>query len=225
MMGFDTDDLDVYQIRRQHRNEEVRELIPSDYEGVMHCDRGKSYDAKELRDLNQQKCVGHVLRSIAEVLAYQEAEAAQFGVELKSLLQEEIALWKGHRAGEISDEEYTIRGRLLQSRVTQHLLDRELPDQDNRRLLEQIGKHDDRGNLLRFLHDERAEPTNNRAERALRSAVIARKVSHCSKNERGARAVEAYLSVIRTAVKRTGAFLVDSVLHLIPNPRPTGASP
>jgi hypothetical protein len=30
------------------------------------------------------------------------------------------------------------------------------------------------------------EPTNNSAERGLRSAVIPRKVSHCSKNERGA---------------------------------------
>lgn len=46
----------------------------------------------------------------------------------------------------------------------------------------------DRGNLLRFLRVEGLEPTNNRAERALRPAVIARKVSHCSKNQRGAEA-------------------------------------
>jgi transposase len=32
----------VYQIRRQHRNEEVREVIPGDYEGVMVTDRGRS---------------------------------------------------------------------------------------------------------------------------------------------------------------------------------------
>ena len=50
----------------------------------------------------------------------------------------------------------------------------------------ELGWHDDRGNLLRFLDDPGIEPTNNRAERALRGAVIARKVSHCSKNEDGA---------------------------------------
>ena len=42
------------------------------------------------------------------------------------------------------------------------------------------------------------EPTNNRAERALRGAVIARKVSHCSRNEAGADAFSAFTSVIRT---------------------------
>ena len=47
----------------------------------------------------------------------------------------------------------------------------------------EIGGHHDRGNLLRSLHEPTTvEPTNNAAERALRPAVIARKVSHCSKN-------------------------------------------
>ncbi|MCW5981201.1 MAG: transposase [Bryobacteraceae bacterium] len=41
--------------------------------------------------------------------------------------------------------------------------------------------------MLTFLHHPDVEPTNNRAERALRPA-IARKVSHCSKNTRGAEA-------------------------------------
>ena len=50
------------------------------------------------------------------------------------------------------------------------------------RLQNELGWHDDRGNLLRFLDDPSIEPTNNRAERALRGAVIARKVSHCWKN-------------------------------------------
>ena len=42
------------------------------------------------------------------------------------------------------------------------------------------------GLVLLFLERPEIEPANNRAERGLRGAVIARKVSHCSKNERGA---------------------------------------
>jgi hypothetical protein len=42
-MTFDTDQATVFQIRRRHRNEEVREVIPADYAGVMVTDRGKSY--------------------------------------------------------------------------------------------------------------------------------------------------------------------------------------
>ena len=67
-----------------------------------------------------------------------------------------------------------------------------MSDADNWRLQNELGWHDDRGNLLRFLDDPSIEPTNNRAERALRPAVIARKVSHCSKNVGGADAFSAF---------------------------------
>ena len=41
-----------------------------------------------------------------------------------------------------------------------------------------------------------------RAERALRPAVIARKVSHCSKNQCGAEAFAAFTSVARTVIMK-----------------------
>ncbi|MDB6133172.1 MAG: family transposase [Verrucomicrobiales bacterium] len=46
------------------------------------------------------------------------------------------------------------------------------------------------------------EPANNRAERGLRGAVIARKVPHCSKNERGARTCEVLKSITATLALR-----------------------
>jgi transposase len=42
LMAFATEEAVVYQIRTRHRNEEVREVLPADYPGVMGCDRGKS---------------------------------------------------------------------------------------------------------------------------------------------------------------------------------------
>ena len=48
LMAFVNRTLSVYQVRPQHRNEEVSELIPVDFGGVMVCDRGRSYDAVEL---------------------------------------------------------------------------------------------------------------------------------------------------------------------------------
>jgi len=75
---------------------------------------------------------------------------------------------------------------------------RRLRDPDNQRLLDGIGQQHDRNRVLNFLSNPAVEPTNNRAERALRPAVIARKVSHCSKNQRGAEAFAAFTSVART---------------------------
>jgi hypothetical protein len=47
-MAFDTDQQTVYQIRSQHGNEQVRELIPGDYRGTLVTDRFSSYEAEEL---------------------------------------------------------------------------------------------------------------------------------------------------------------------------------
>ena len=64
-------------------------------------------------------------------------------------------------------------GRVL----SHHLRDRPMPDRGNWRLQNELGWHDGHWKLLRFLDGFGIEPTNNRAERALRGAVIARKVS------------------------------------------------
>ncbi len=100
----------------------------------------------------------------------------------------------------------------LKREVSLHLRGRQMPDPDNQRLLNELGRHNDRGNLLRFLDDPRIEPTNNRAERALRGAVIARKVSHCSKTYEGAEAYSAFTSVIRTLARKVdGDTLLDAL--------------
>jgi transposase len=212
LMTFDTDAATVYQIRSQHRNEEVRELIPSDYAGTMGCDRGRSYDAKELRPVKQQKCLSHIQRSLSEVLEQKKGEAREFASQLKGLLSESIALWHAYHARTAPN--FVAERERLQAAVTDHLADRPLADWDNQRLLNELGRHHQAGNLLRFLNDPTIEPTNNRAERALRPPVIARKVSHCSKNARGARAFEAFTSVIQTLKKRGDRSLVSG-LHRV----------
>ena len=54
LMAFETDDATVYQVRSRHRNEEVREVVPADYAGVMVTDRARSYDAQALSGVRQQ---------------------------------------------------------------------------------------------------------------------------------------------------------------------------
>jgi transposase len=214
LMAFETPDAVFYQIRAQHRNEEVREVIPSDYKGVMGTDRGKSYDATKMLGVKQQKCLSHILRNLTDVVEVKTGKLKWFSSELKALLRSANDLWNQHRDGEISQQEYLARGEHLSDQITFHLRDRRLKDADNQRLLNELGIHHDRGNLLRFLQDPSIEPTNNRAERALRGAVIARKVSQCSKNERGADARAAFMSVIKTLKKR-GLDIVDGLISVM----------
>jgi transposase len=214
LMVFETEAATVYQIRDRHRNEEVRERIPADYRGVMISDRGKSYDAAELVGVKQQKCLSHVLRSVSDVLETKSGRARWFGATLKALLKEALALWREGRAGPAQD--LAARSGRLKTRITDHLRDRVLRDDDNQRLLDELGRHHDAGSLVRFLDEPGIEPTNNRAERALRPAVIARKVSQCTKNARGARAFEAWTSVLCTLSRTlSGPALLDAVVALL----------
>ena len=199
LMAFVNSSLAVYQIRNRHRNEEVRELVPADFAGVLVCDRGKSYDAAELVGVAQQKCLAHLLRNAAEVAEKKTGRAKDFSRKLKDLLREALALRTAK--AELDAAEYRQRAETLDGELTRHLRNRILRDDDNQRLLNGVGTQQDRGNLLRFLYADHIEPTNNRAERELRPAVIARKLSHCSRNQRGARAFEAFTSVIQTLRK------------------------
>lgn len=216
LMGFDTGEATVYQIRPQHRNEEVRELIPADYAGVMVSDRGKSYDAEELAGVAQQKCLAHLLRNVSEVLEGKQGRARQFGETLKTLLREGLSIWHARR--DLSPEEFLCRAGKLDERLTHHLRCRMLRDDDNQRLLNGIGWQHDLGHLLRFLQTAGVEPTNNRAERILRPAVIARKISHCSKNHRGAHAFAAFLSITQTIRKKAQETIAQGLLTVFARP-------
>jgi transposase len=202
LMIFETDTATVFQVRARHRNEEVREVIGDDYPGVLVTDRGRSYDAKELEGVKQQKCIPHALRSINQVLESKRGRSRHFGVRLKGLLKEGLQLWHdfhdhhGRLAG------FDVRARQHRAAVTRHLKPRRLRDRDNQRLLDQFGGHHAKGHLLRFLEDPRVEPTNNRSERGFRFAVIQRKVSQCSKTAGGAEAFAAFASVIKTAMRQ-----------------------
>jgi len=200
LMGFTTETATVYQIRRQHRNQEVREVIPADFAGVLCSDRGKSYDARDLQAVRQQKCLCHVQRSVSELLETKWGRGRSFGLGLRRLFTEAIALWHGQRDGTVTD--FPVQAARLQARLTDILREQPMPDPSNQHLLDDLRWRHAHGDLLRFLDDPRIEPTNNRAERALRPAVIARKVSQCSKNQPGADAFAAFASVTRTLIQR-----------------------
>jgi len=213
LMAFVNPSLSVYQIRPRHRNEEVRELIPADFCGIMVCDRGKSYDAAQLEGVAQQKCLAHLIRNAAGVAKDKSGRAKHFSLHLKALLKQALGLFA--RKADLKPAAYREQVQQLDDELTIHLRERTLRDQDNQTLLNGVGAQHDCGNVLRFLYEDGIEPTNNRAERDLRPAVIARKVSHCSKNERGAHAFAAFASVLQTLRKNAPSAILATMAKLI----------
>jgi transposase len=222
LMVFETASATVYQIRPRHRSEEVQELIPCDYAGTLVTDRARQYDVPAYSKVKKHKCLSHLLKNIKTMLEHRRGRGRSFGVRLKALLQEANELWKANRAKPVAD--FGKRAAAIKARVTEHLKPRNLSHPDDRRMLKELGRQHEQGNLLRFLEDPSIEPTNNRAERALRPAVIARKISQCSRNETGARCFEAFKSVTQT-LARQGRDVVAGLLDLFHGRDPFAASP
>src|SRR4029450_13485568 len=95
LMAFDTDHQTVYQVRPQHGNEQVREVIPNDYTGTLVTDRFSSYEAEELAGVEQHKCLSHLIRNVVEVVESKAGRGKGFGSELKGLLQKANEFGRG----------------------------------------------------------------------------------------------------------------------------------
>ena len=217
LMAFDTDEATVYQVRPRHRHQEVQEVVPADYLGVMVTDRGRSYEAHSFRRVKQQKCLAHLQKTLSTLLEQKKSRAREFGENLKMLFGMALALWEEYHAGAVVD--FAARAAELRLVISYQLRERALRDPDNRHLLKVLRRYHQRGELLRFLEEPLVEPTNNRVERALRPAVIARKVSQCSKNEAGAYAFSAFKSVVQTLAKRGAGSIVEALYTLFRSPK------
>jgi hypothetical protein len=203
VMGFFTDSICFYQITARHRSQEVAEVIGWDFKGALGTDRGPSYRAEEFNLIEMQKCLSHILKNLSEVEKTKTGRAKTFALTLMVSLREALGLWKSYKSGEIDKSRYRQKGETLKQTIDYQLRNRSLKDADNQRMLEGIGMEHDQGRLLLFLENPAIEPTNNRAERGLRPAVIARKVSQCSKNGRGARAYAMLRTLFGTLALRT----------------------
>ena len=217
LMAFDTDEVTVYQVRPRHRHQEVPEVVPADYQGVMVTDRGRSYEAHSFSRVKQQKCLAHLPKTLSTVLEQKKGRAREFGENLKMLFGMALDLWDEYQSGAVAD--LAAQAAELRLVIGYQLRERGLRDLDNQHLLKVLGRYHQRGELLRFLEEPLVEPTNNRVERALRPAVIARKVSQCSKNEAGAYAFSAFKSVVQTLAKRGAGSIVEALSTLFQSPK------
>jgi transposase len=218
LMAFDTDQATVYQVRPRHRHQEVQEVVPRNYQGVMGTDRGRSYEDKSFRWVKQRKCLAHLQRTLSEVLDRKKGRARDLAAGTKELLHLAVGLWKEYHYGDRKEfDQWAPEVRLA---LSYHLRDRPFKDRDNRKLLRMLHRYHQRGDLLRFLEEPLVEPTNNRVERLLRPAVIARKVSHCSKTWPGAHALAAFTSIIQTLLKKgSPSSLVEALVSLFRVPQ------
>jgi transposase len=152
----------------------------------------------------RQACLAHLIRRARGLSERQEPELAKFGrrvlVELQRLVH-----WA--TAPPTSGEVQTWYARMV------HLIDQSRRRQDEAGTFARTLDRE-MSALWTFVVEAGVEPTNNRAERALRFAVLWRKISQGSYNAKGDRWVERILSLWETCRLRgipTFPILVEAV--------------
>jgi transposase len=206
---FTHDPVTVYLIREDRSQAVIREVLGPHFRGVLSSDGCASYDPIEV---DRQKCNGHILKDLSAIEALKTPAAGRFSRETTSVLRDAIALKRRSDGGELSKHGLaSARGR-LEARMDR-ILHRKYRDPDNRRLANRLIKH--REHLFTFLYQKGVEPTNNHAERALRPAVIARKLSAGNRSPTGAETHGIIASLARTARQNGRDFIAAArdILH------------
>jgi transposase len=200
------------------RAAEVPKQLLGAFAGAIHCDRARMYWAFD----KLQYCWAHLKRDFQGLIDSPCTVAQRLGHDLMRPTNEMFALWQKVRDGTLSRSEFRGQMRSIRGHVESVLL-RGYCNHRVRGFCTDLWEH--RARLWVFADVEGVEPTNNAAERALRHAVIWRKLSFGTQSASGSRFVERMLSVIETCrqQKRDAfAWMVDAVqAHLADQPAPS----
>ena len=204
---FVTDDDVLYHVD-ERRNREVLDEILGDYQGVLGSDCLAAYESMPCR---QQKCYAHHLKAIRLAKDTRPDDPDGFLEEMTSLLRE--ALLIGRVRDDIGPERLNRAIGSLEHRAHQWL-SRSYEQPALQRVRNRLWKR--REHLFTFLRETRVDATNNAAERALRPAVIARKLSCGNRTDRGRRTFQTLMTLATNAHRRGESFrdLIESAVRL-----------
>ena len=192
----------------------LESLLGAAFQGILCSDRLPSY--LSYHQGQAQLCWAHLKRNLLEIELGDDWRAQRFARDALLQYARLFRLWWSFRAGRI-DRTQLMRRSLPIRRGFLKLAERWW-DCENRKvsnLANAMGANFAR--LFSFVDYEGVEPTNNRAERALRRAVQWRKTSFGNRSDAGAVATARLLTVAQTCSQQNRpvlAYLSDAVrLH------------
>ncbi len=182
----------LYHVDRSRSGKVIAQLLGEAFGGTLVSDFYAAYDQF---NCPQQKCLTHLLRELRDVIQKRPTMASHpFFRQCKRLAQEALRLKK--RRKRLSAGAYARQVKSIETRL-RNLGAKSWDDADADRLAGRIRKYGPR--LTTFLHKPKVDGTNNAAERALRPAVVMRKITGGSRSESSAQAWAILATVMRTA--------------------------
>jgi transposase len=192
----------VYRIATSRGADVLKAVLGETFAGILGSDRLPSYLTYVVGQ--RQFCWAHVTRNLLSALDLATTPAAKrFCREALTLDRRLFRLWHRFRGdpgvrgspltrAQLIEKVLPIEKRLFA--LGERYLD--APNADVRNLAHVFFVHNQ--HFFTFVHEEGVAPTNNAAERALRTAVQWRKIMFGTRSAQGERAVERLLTIVRT---------------------------
>ena len=203
-----------YEVAHTRDHTVLEGQIGLDYSGTLIHDGWAVYD--RFTEAIHQQCVAHILRRARDLAESATRSAAQFPRQIVDLFGRALSVRDRFRAGRISSQTMGSRGLTLMDelgRLTRHPKRNAANDRLARHLFAHLGE------WFLFLFDPMVEATSNRAEQAIRPAVVNRKVWGGNRTDAGADAQSILMSVIFTC-HRNSTNVLEFLSNTLRSTRP-----
>ena len=191
-----------YRITTSRGATVLRQLLGASFPGILGSDRLPTYLSYPVD--RRQFCWAHVVRNLLS--AHQLAKTAsgkRFCVKALAQTRRLFRLWHRFRGDPAARGAPLTREQLIHqaepiAKKLHALADQQVnaSDKEVRNLARALVQHHE--HFFTFIHEDGVEPTNNVSERALRTAVVWRKITYGTRSEKGEHAVERLLTIVRT---------------------------
>jgi transposase len=186
----------VYTVAPTRGSEVLIRLLGAIFGGVLCSDRFSAY--LKYHSGKAQFCWAHLKRNLLGILEFTKSSVVErFCRDALAAHARLFRLWHKFRSGQIDRRQLRLRSIPIQKRIFA-LAERHLdsPHREVRNLATALFEHN--GRLFTFLEHEGVEPTNNSAERALRTGVQWRKICFGNRSANGELATARLLTIAET---------------------------
>jgi len=217
---FCTSAISFFCIAKSRGSKVLEEVLGKTYGGTIVSDFFSAY--VKYASALQQFCLAHLIRDVKFLTTLPDETDKQFGQQLLIEFKRLFHFW--HLRQKIPKERFDrlmfrIKDRVLQ--LAQARADGERSK--SRTLARRLVKHGEA--IFRFLFDPAVPPTNNAAERTVRTAVIDRRITQGSRSLMGRQWNARIWTVLDTCRKQSRSawqFLQDALsAHYVQTPAPS----
>lgn len=184
---FTNPEVTLFLIRKSRGQTPIEEVLGNAYAGILNCDGWRSYPQKII---NIQRCWAHLLREAKWLAEKYGGQAKNLSTGLHELFND-IKKVRKNASRESRNILYARFVKRMRYWIGVCSAYREL-----RKFATKVENGLDYWFTCVLYHG--IEPTNNRAERALREMVVQRKITGTLRNEKGTHMTEVLMSCIQT---------------------------